>query len=171
MNYETASYLCHHGVKGMKWGVRKKSDRVKTSRSDRKRNKIQSQYDKELSRFKRKAEVYKDAPEANKKYWQKISKMSTRDYIKEAYGFDIDNKKSRKEFETVLSEFDVKHPEKMHQQDIEYARMDYESIAKRANRARKVYEEYKNVKVDDLKSSRDAKRKAKKISKKYEPKY
>ena len=24
MNYETASYLCHHGVKGMKWGVRKK---------------------------------------------------------------------------------------------------------------------------------------------------
>ena len=28
MNYETASYLCHHGVKGMKWGVRKKSDKV-----------------------------------------------------------------------------------------------------------------------------------------------
>ena len=28
MNYETASYLCHHGVKGMKWGVRKDRDIV-----------------------------------------------------------------------------------------------------------------------------------------------
>ena len=36
MNYETASYLCHHGVKGMKWGVRKDKNRVSTSRTDRK---------------------------------------------------------------------------------------------------------------------------------------
>ena len=37
MNYETASYLCHHGVKGMKWGVRKKDKGL--SKQDRKERK------------------------------------------------------------------------------------------------------------------------------------
>ena len=35
MDYETASYLCHHGVKGMKWGVRKDKNRVKNDENHR----------------------------------------------------------------------------------------------------------------------------------------
>ena len=62
MDYETASYLCHHGVKGMKWGVRKKSDRVKIDRQTRK------QMRKDMRRYSE-----QETNRANKKY--KIDKQ------------------------------------------------------------------------------------------------
>ena len=51
MDYETASYLCHHGVKGMKWGVRKDKNRVSTSRTDRKIARIDKRIAKNEARI------------------------------------------------------------------------------------------------------------------------
>ena len=69
MNYETASYLCHHGVKGMKWGVRKKSDRIKIDRQTRK------QMRKDMSRYSE-----QEQKRADKKYNIDKQRESLRKY-------------------------------------------------------------------------------------------
>lgn len=88
MDHIEAEYLCHYGVKGMKWGVRKKSDRV--SIADRRINRLDKKIaknDKRISKLSSKKHgTARYATIRDLKYVNDYNKAS-KDYIskKQAY--------------------------------------------------------------------------------------
>lgn len=111
IHYNDSDYLCHHGVKGMKWGVRKsvyksmsRADR-KVARKDFKKkynNSIQDAKDKYYSKFRNDNKAYGrlankveawDRP-GNKAIIEKYNKTYKKEkkYVKENVKKDLINK-------------------------------------------------------------------------------
>lgn len=105
-------YLVHYGVLGMKWGVRKQkpSSRSKTQKT---KSKKQIKADNQKQRFVNRAEeVYKADLTNSKKFKEqadRISKMSTRDYIKEVTGYDINTKNGLKAYKDIVGDSPESH--------------------------------------------------------------
>lgn len=85
--------LCHHGVKGQKWGVRryKNSDGTLTAAGKKKYAKLDNVRNSEADRYKRMYESEKRSFEINKKQAKELRQQGHRGKsMKDMYGFTDD---------------------------------------------------------------------------------
>lgn len=108
--HEDANTLEHHGIMGMKWGVRRYQPYSEGYNADHKGKYVG---DKKEERRARKAE--KKLQRAEKKYEKRFSRMQAEDYVK-AYNAGADRLNAT--IEQFNSDWDKKHPEYKGESDL-----------------------------------------------------
>lgn len=124
----TDSYICHYGVKGMKWGVRRKK-----KPSSREQSKSDKRIKKTVSSTRDKLSSYTNWYKENKNFLNEYKEFGDSDERKKALEYEriVDKqargvKKSRKTFERKLSEIDTSSES-------------YKSVKKKINRFMEEY--------------------------------